>query len=229
MKAVLFAPGKPQPDSLWEFPSFGWTLISEEAEMATGGITGTARPEIETGVITAGFRCCTNHLRYLLEGMRLCRHLVVAITNPDPLLTREEETDKKRSSSLANPLTYYERCVMVRAALEEAGTELSKFSIVPLPINLPELYHYYVPMDAVFFLSIYDDWGRQKLAYFQKLGLKTHVLREVPREEKGISSADVRNRMLHGEPWEYLVPTSVALLMKKWDIPARLREIRQLT
>jgi len=186
--------------------------------------------EIETGVIHGRFQVLHNdHLRYLLEGMRLCRHLVVAITNPDPLMTREEETDKKRSSSLANPLTYYERYVMVRAALEEAGVKLSEFSIVPLPINLPELYHYYVPMDAVFFLTIYDDWGRQKLAYFQKLGLKTHVLREVPREEKGISSADVRNRMLHGEPWEHLVPPSVVLLMKKWDIPARLREIRQLT
>jgi nicotinamide mononucleotide adenylyltransferase len=199
--------------------------------MATGAnMPRTDRPEIETGVIHGRFQVLHNdHLRYLLDGMRLCRHLVVGITNPDPLLTREEKADKGRSSSLANPLTYYERYVMVRAALEEAGLELSEFSLVPLPINLPELYHYYVPMDAVFFLSIYDDWGRQKLAYFQELGLKTHVLREVPRQEKGISSADVRGRMLHGEPWEHLVPPSVALLMKKWDIPARLRKMLALS
>jgi nicotinamide-nucleotide adenylyltransferase len=83
-------------------------------------------------------------------------------------------------------------------------------------------------MDAVFFLSIFDEWGKRKLAYFQSLGLKTHVLREVPSEEKGISGSDVRNRMLQGEPWEHLVPQVVSALLKKWDIPARLRKIREI-
>jgi nicotinamide mononucleotide adenylyltransferase len=193
----------------------------------------TPEPEreiIETGVIHGRFQVLHNdHLRYLLDGKQLCRHLVIGITNPDPLLTREEVTDKNRSSSLANPLTYYERYIMVRAALQETGMALSEFFIVPLPINIPELYRYYVPMDAVFFLSIYDDWGRQKLAYFQKLGIKTHVLRDVLNEEKGISSEDVRGRMLRGEPWEHLVPPGTALLMKKWDIPDRLRKLLQLT
>jgi len=100
--------------------------------------------------------------------------------------------------------------------------------VVPLPINLPELYQYYVPMDAVFFLSIYDDWGRRKLGYFQSLGLKTHVLRKVPIAEKGISGSDVRNRMLLGEPWEHLVPQVVGTLLKQWDIPERLRKIREI-
>lgn len=185
--------------------------------------------EINIGVIHGRFQVFHNdHLKYLLAGMQLCRHLVVGITNPDPLLTREEEADRKRSSFLANPLTYYERYSMIRTVLEEAGIESSQFSIVPFPINLPELYHYYVPMDAVFFLVIYDNWGRQKLSYFNNLGLKTHVLREVSPEEKGISAEDVRHRMQYGEPWEHLVPPCVAILMKKWDISVRLRKIQQL-
>lgn len=188
------------------------------------------KAKIETGVIHGRFQVFHNdHLKYLLAGMRLCRHLVVGITNPDPSLTMEEKADKKRSSLLANPLTYYERYLMVRAVLEEAGIASSQFSIVPLPINLPDLYKYYVPMDAVFFLSIYDDWGRKKLEYFHKLGLQTHVLWEVPLEKKGISAEDVRCRMLNSEPWEQLVPPCVALLMKKWNIPDRLRKIAQLT
>ncbi|OPY88912.1 MAG: nicotinamide-nucleotide adenylyltransferase [Syntrophus sp. PtaU1.Bin208] len=190
---------------------------------------GDTVPKIETGVIHGRFQVFHNdHLKYLLAGMRLCRHLVVGVTNPDPKLTMEEAADKKRSSNLANPLTYYERYVMIRTVLEEAGIESSRFSIVPLPINLPELYRYYVPMDAVFFLSIYDDWGRKKLKYFNSLGIKTHVLREVPLEAKGISAEDVRNRMIQGDPWEHLVPPCVAHLMKKWDIPERLRRISQL-
>ncbi|MDD3847595.1 MAG: hypothetical protein PHC90_14700 [Syntrophorhabdaceae bacterium] len=183
---------------------------------------------IETGVVHGRFQVFHNdHLRYVLTGLRLCRHLVVGITNPDPLLTMEEKADRERSSPLANPLTYYERHIMIRGVLEEAGIGLSRFSIVPFPINLPKLYHHYVPMDAVFFLTIYDDWGNQKLAYLQKLGLKTHVLREVTPEEKGISAKDIRSRMLHGEPWEHLVPPGVALLMKKWDIPSRIKKIHE--
>ena len=191
-------------------------------------MTNTA-PENETGVIHGRFQVVHNdHVRYLLDGKKLCRHLVVGITNPDPLLTRKEGSDPKRSDPLANPLTYYERYILIRSTLAESGLKLQEFSVVPLPISLPELYKYYVPMDAVFFLSIFDEWGKRKLAYFQSLGLKTHVLREVPSEEKGISGSDVRNRMLQGEPWEHLVPQVVSALLKKWDIPARLRKIREI-
>lgn len=184
----------------------------------------------DTGVIHGRFQVLHNdHLVYLLSGMELCQHLVVGITNPDPLLTRDELADPKRSDPAANPLTYYERYVMVRAVLEEAGIESSRFSVVPFPINLPELYRYYVPLDALFFLSIYDEWGKRKLEYFTSLGLMTHVLREVSGDKKGLSSTEIRRRMSRNEPWEELVPPSVARLMKKWDIPARLRKIQQFT
>ncbi len=181
-------------------------------------------PAAETGVIHGRFQVLHNdHLAYLLAGMALCRHLVVGITNPDPILTREESADPKRSSPAANPLTYFERYVMVRAVLEEAGIEASRFSVVPFPINRPELYRYYVPLDALFFLSIYDDWGRRKLEYLTSLGLATHVLRDVPARQKGLSATDIRRRMAMNEPWEEMVPPAVVDLMKKWDIPGRLR------
>jgi len=80
---------------------------------------------------------------------------------------------------------------------------------------MPERYQYYVPLDAVFFLTIYDDWGRQKLAYFKSLGLTPHVLWEVTPDKKGISAGDIRNRMISGED---MVPGSVAVFMKKWSV-----------
>lgn len=180
----------------------------------------------ETGVIHGRFQVLHNdHLRYLLAGKALCRHLVVGITNPDPSLTRESAADPRRSSPLANPLTYYERYVLVRRTLEAAGVHHADFSVVPLPINLPELYAYYVPLDAVFFLTIYDDWGRQKLAFLKSLQLRTHVLWDVPPEDKGISGMDVRRRMADGEPWEQFVPRAAAELLKAWRIPERLKEM----
>jgi nicotinamide mononucleotide adenylyltransferase len=184
-------------------------------------------PIVETGVIHGRFQVLHNdHRAYLLAGMALCRHLVVGITNPDPILTRDEHVDPKRSSPAANPLTYFERYVMVRTVLEESGIESGRFSVVPFPINLPELYRYYVPLDALFFLSIYDEWGKRKLEYFTSLGLKTHMLREVTADQKGLSATDIRRRMAQNEPWEEQVPPSVAYLMKKWDIPTRLRQNR---
>jgi nicotinamide-nucleotide adenylyltransferase len=191
-------------------------------------MTNEPIPEAETGVIHGRFQVLhNNHLEYLLSGMALCRHLVVGITNPDPVLTRDESVDPKRSSPDANPLTYFERYVMMRAVLEEAGIEASRFSVVPFPINRPELYKYYVPLDALFFLSIYDDWGRRKLEYLKSLGLATHVLRQVSPDRKGLSATDIRSRMARNQPWEELVPPAVARLMEKWDIPGRLRGMPQ--
>lgn len=185
-------------------------------------------PSAAIGVIHGRFQVLhKDHLAYLLAGMARCRHLVVGITNPDPRLTKDESADPKRSSPAANPLTYFERYLMVRAALEEAGIEPSRYSVVPFPINMPELYRYYVPLDALFFLSIYDDWGRQKLNYFTTLGLATHVLREVSPSEKGLSASDLRRRMAHNEAWEELVPPAVARLLKQWDIPRRLQTMEQ--
>ena len=182
----------------------------------------------DTGVIHGRFQVLHNdHLKYLLAGKALCSHLVVGITNPEPSMVREEAADTHRSAPLANPLTYYERYCLVKSALGAEGLPPETFSIVPLPINLPDRYCHYVPMDAVFFVTIYDAWGERKLHYFRSLGLRTHILRRVAPEEKGLSAGDVRQRMVQGRPWEHLVPPPVAELLSQWEIPARLRDLEK--
>ena len=183
----------------------------------------------ETGVIHGRFQVLHNdHLKYLMAGKERCKHLIVGITNPDPMLTREDAADIERSTRTANPLTYFERYTMIMAALVETGLPRPGFSIVPFPINLPRLYGHYVPLDGTFFLTIYDAWGRRKLKQFQTMGLKTEILWEKPHHEKGISGSDVRRRMATGEGWEHLVPPSTRALMTKWNIPTRLRELEAL-
>ncbi|SHF19778.1 nicotinamide-nucleotide adenylyltransferase [Desulfacinum infernum DSM 9756] len=178
------------------------------------------------GVIHGRFQILHHdHLRYLLAGKERCDHLVVGITNPEPALTLPDPADPSRSDPSANPLTYYERLIMVREALCGAGVPLESFSIVPFPVNMPDRYRYYVPLDAVFFLTIYDEWGRKKRSLFESLGLKIHVLWEKPREQKGISAADVRRRLARGESWTHLVPDSTARLVEKWKIAQRLRSL----
>ncbi|MEQ8203964.1 MAG: nicotinate-nucleotide adenylyltransferase, partial [Smithellaceae bacterium] len=155
------------------------------------------RPPYETGVIHGRFQILhLDHMKYLLAGKALCRHLVVGITNPDPVLTRADPADPARTSAAANPLTYYERTILLRSALVEGGIPLSDFTIVPFPVNRPELYQYYLPLDAVFFLSIYDNWGIRKKELFQKSGLAIHILRQVPAEQKGLSATTIREAIV---------------------------------
>lgn len=180
----------------------------------------------ETGVIHGRFQVLHNdHMKYLLAGKSRCSHLVIGITNPDPTLTRDDPADPKRSLPGSNPLTYYERYILVNSAMSEAGVDDRGFSVVPFPINFPELYRYYVPLDAIFYLTVYDNWGKRKLEQFQALGLETEILWTRPLEEKGLSSAGIRALMMRGDPWERLVPPSVARHLKTWDVASRLRNM----
>jgi nicotinamide mononucleotide adenylyltransferase len=164
-----------------------------------------------------------DHLKYVLAAKERCRHLVVGITNPDPTLTKFDVSDPHRSSEVDNPLTFYERHVMIRETLLEVGLDFREFSLVPLPINFPELYRYYVPLDATFYLTIYDEWGERKLAMFASLGLQVDILWRKPKSEKGLTATALRQLMGSDMPWEHLVPPAVARLVKDMGLGERLR------
>jgi nicotinamide mononucleotide adenylyltransferase len=184
---------------------------------------------IETGVIHGRFQVLHNdHLKYLMAGKAKCGHLVVGITNPDPSLTVQENTDPHRSEAFSNPLTYFERYAMIRAVLCAEGVAPDEFSVVPFPISFPDLYRYYVPLDAVFFLTVYDDWGRRKMERFRAMGLKVDILWDRPLTQKGISGKDVRLMMVQDGPWESMVPESTHRLMAKWQVPSRLKRLLEV-
>ena len=182
--------------------------------------------QYDIGIIHGRFQILHNdHVKFLMSGKKLCEHIIVGITNPDPSLTKDHESNPHRSTKLNNPLTYYERMLMIKETLLEKGLKLSEFSIVPFPINFPHLLKYYVPLDKVFFLSIYDDWGRQKKKYLESLGLNVYVLWDVPLEKKGISGQEVRKKMINDQPWEQFVPKTVQNLIIEWNIIQRLKNL----
>jgi nicotinamide mononucleotide adenylyltransferase len=181
----------------------------------------------EIGVIHGRFQVLHNdHMKYLLAGKSRCSHLVVGITNPDPYLTKADSSNPERSNRTENPLNYFERYVMMNAALREAGLKHEEFSVVPFPINFPKLYGYYVPLDAVFYVTVYDRWGKRKVQLLESMRLKVEVMWTKPPTEKGLSGIFVRECMSKGELWEHMVPRSTAGLMKKWHIPERLRQLK---
>ncbi|MBI9078651.1 MAG: adenylyltransferase/cytidyltransferase family protein [Pseudodesulfovibrio sp.] len=175
------------------------------------------------GIIHGRFQVLhLDHLKYLLAGKALCEHLVVGITNPDPTATTPEDSAPDRSHRKNNPLTYYERCRMVRAALMEADVPPQDFSIVPFPICHPLLLRNYAPEDAVYYLTIYDEWGHEKMKRLKSLDLQTYVIWEKPLSQKGLNGSNVRQAISQNNDWETMVPASVADMIMKWDIQKRL-------
>jgi nicotinamide mononucleotide adenylyltransferase len=185
-------------------------------------------PLDKLGVVVGRFQVFHNdHLKYLFAGLSLCQNLVVAITNPDPSRTNLDTCDPIRHLEESNPLTYFERYTLIKAVLFEHGVASTRFSIVPFPINIPDLYYCYLPLEAIFYLTIYDSWGRKKMELLQKHGFRTHVIWEKPPNEKKISGSDVRRLIASGGQWEHLVPKSVAKLVNEWNLAKRLQSKHQ--
>ncbi|MGH3937696.1 MAG: hypothetical protein ACRDTG_03530 [Pseudonocardiaceae bacterium] len=156
------------------------------------------------------------HLEYLLAGKSRCRTLIVGITNPDPTQVAVETTAPHRAEESANPFTFYERHLMVDGALGENGVAPEEFRIVPFPHSFPERLKYYVPDDAAFLMTIYDAWGEEKLRRFTELGRHCEVLW---RSTSAVTSGTaIRQRIRHGQPWEHLVPSATAEVIRR--VPA---------
>ncbi|WP_043622593.1 adenylyltransferase/cytidyltransferase family protein [Nonomuraea candida] len=162
------------------------------------------------------------HLEYLLAGAERCDILVVGITNPDPTLIAFEETDPARGTPEGNPWTYYERYLMVEGALSGAGVPRERFRIVPFPHSFPERLSYYAPTKAVYFLTVYDEWGETKVDRFARLGLTTEVMWR--RTSKPISGTRVRQEIASGGDWRSLVPAAVAAVIEERGIDEPLRQ-----
>lgn len=153
------------------------------------------------------------HLEYLLAGADRASMLIVGITNPDPSLTADEPTDPERGKPGSNPFTFYERYLMVEGALRDAGIEAERVRIVPFPHSFPDRLRYYAPADAVYLLTVYDEWGDTKAERFQRLGLTTEIMWR--RTDKPISGTRVRAAIEEGGNWAELVPPAVCRVIKE--------------
>jgi len=179
------------------------------------------------GVVHGRFQPLHNgHMEeYILPAAGMCEHLIVGIANPDPSLTAPHPANQERAAPASNPFTYYERATMIGLALVEQGIALSRFTVVPFPINRPELLPHYVPTDATFYVTIYDDWGRYKRELLKSLGLRVEVLFVRESSERGPSATDVRTLIESKGDWLPLVPTAVATYIRDNGLDEKLRRL----
>jgi cytidyltransferase-like protein len=166
---------------------------------------------------------------YINLARAKCDRLIVGITNPDPTHTLPDPVNTSRTSPLNNPLTFYERLLLVQSALIEEGFTRNDFHIVPFPINIPQLLRYYVPDEAVQFLTIFDEWGRKKRHHLEIHGYKVEVLTEKDISEKNISATEVRDRIIKDRNWRELVPKSTHTLLDSMNVKDRIRKLKELS
>jgi nicotinamide-nucleotide adenylyltransferase/phosphinothricin biosynthesis protein PhpF len=148
-------------------------------------------------------------MEYLLAGKARCDFLYVGVSMPDFRFSTEQSLAPHRSLVQANPFTYYERLSMIRNALKAAQVPREAFEIVPFPVDAPELLRHYVPLNACFFVTIYDDWGREKVKTLTALGIQVEVMWERSISDRLTTGTEVRELMANGGKWERLVPAEV--------------------
>lgn len=165
------------------------------------------------------------HMEYLLAGASRCEHLIIGLTNYDPALEKPatiQELNRVRSRS--NPFTFYERMAMLRDSLIEAGLTQNRFDVVPFPIEFPAHIRNFTPPEAVYYMTIYDAWGRQKKQILEDLGLTVEVMWVRDDSQRLTSGTEVRDLIAMGQPWQHLVPPAARRLIEENCLDQRLRD-----
>lgn len=162
----------------------------------------------DVGCVTGRFQPLHHgHLELFGEVLRRHGRLIVAITNPDPSTHVPDPTHGERHLPESNPFTFFERCRFVEEALRESPVGRDRFSIVPFPLHRPELWHHYVPLEAVQYVRVFSLWERRKVELLSKR-YRVYELTGTKRH----SGTSIRARIEAGEPWDEDVPRSVAAL-----------------
>ena len=127
------------------------------------------------------------------------------------------------SHNMNNPFTAGERLVMVRHALQEAGVDLSRVWIVPVPdVHLHMLWVAAVEGYTPKFNVLYSNEPLTR-RLFMEGGYTVENISLFDRQT--YSSTYVREKMLKDESWTTLVPKAVADFIKKIDGVNRLRDL----
>jgi nicotinamide-nucleotide adenylyltransferase len=129
------------------------------------------------------------------------------------------------SHRLDNPFTAGERITMIRKALQEEGIQLPRIWIIPVPdihqhaLWVSQIVGYSPKFDVVY--------ANEPLTrrLFLEAGFRVESMPFIKR--KVYLATEIRKRMLAGENWKELVPSSVAKFIEEIDGDAKLRQLNK--
>ncbi|MEM2875143.1 MAG: nicotinamide-nucleotide adenylyltransferase [Candidatus Hadarchaeales archaeon] len=129
----------------------------------------------------------------------------------------------QEENTFENPLTASEREEMLKAALNEAGIDLSRVKIVGIPdVHDDERWVPHVESLVPKFSVVYsgNPWV-QRLFKERGYEVRTQPLFR-RRDYQGMT---IRRRMAEGAKWESLVPESVVRILKRIGAEERLKKL----
>jgi nicotinamide-nucleotide adenylyltransferase len=129
------------------------------------------------------------------------------------------------SHRLNNPFTSGERITMIRKALQEEEIKLSRIWIIPVPdihqhaLWVSQIVSYSPKFDVVY--------ANEPLTrrLFMEAGFRVETIPFVKREV--YLATEIRKRMLAGENWKELVPSTVVKFIEEIDGNARIRQLNK--
>jgi len=127
------------------------------------------------------------------------------------------------SHHIKNPFTAGERLVMVRRALKQAGIDLARVWVVPVPdVHLHMLWVAALEGYTPRFNVVYSNEPLTR-RLFMEAGYRVKRIKFF--ERKDYNSTLVREKMLRDDSWTTLVPESVAEFIVEIDGVNRLRDL----
>jgi len=151
------------------------------------------------------------HLEYVTAALNYCQKLVIAFTNPDKTLTKQELLAPHRHLKEANPFTLLERVTFIQETLIDDNIPLERIIFISFPINLPDLWEYYITKEVVQFIRIASPWEEEKAERFRRWGSVVKVLDSSNFKYSNLSATQVRKKIFEKSDWTDLVPHCVAM------------------
>jgi len=112
---------------------------------------------------------------------------------------------------------------MISKALAEAGVDLSRVHIIPIPdVHNNAIWVSHVVSFSPPFEVVYSGNPLVK-RLFKEAGFETKTQPMFKRKEYW--GTEIRDRMIKGKNWEELVPTSVLEVMREIKAVARLKDL----
>jgi nicotinamide-nucleotide adenylyltransferase len=169
---------------------------------------------VKRGLFVGRFQPVHNgHLEVIKRIMKEVDELVIVVGS------------SQYSHRLDNPFTAGERITMIRKALEEEGIQLPRIWIIPVPdVHQHALWVSQIVGYSPKFDVVYTNEPLTRRLFIEA-GFKVKPMPLIKREV--YLATEIRKRMLAGENWKELVPSSVAKFIKDIDGEMRLRDLNK--
>jgi nicotinamide-nucleotide adenylyltransferase len=167
---------------------------------------------MKRGIMIGRFQPFHNgHLELAKQILNECDELIIAIGSAQFNFIQKD------------PFTAGERVTMIHEALKEAGVNLAKCYVVPVPNDennarwLAHLRSMVPPFDAIY---SGNDFVKD-LAQSQDKGVEVKSPKFAKKDQ--YNGSNIRKLIVEGKPWKYLVPPAVAEVMEQVDGTRRMK------